>query len=176
MAIGAGGVSVRRRWLSGWGLGIGDDREAAQSSVYDSFSFGWKVAVGERGGGLGCVSRDPVHETLDETSIPIFLQEPEANFGVVYEWVCGGVGEDELKKLGAIVQTPYVSLKIFDLLILHMRSNCQATVRTIGSWAEAWQAAMVINSAAAVPILRKKLAHQQVKEVSDRDLDIEGTW
>ena len=76
-----------------------------------------------------------------------------------------------LKELGEVIKTSNISLEIFDLLISYMRGDCQATIRAIGSWVEAWQATMVINS--AVLMLRRKLAHRQVKEVGDRDLDIE---
>ena len=169
VAIGAGGVNVGRRRLSGWGLGIGGNREAARRNIYDSFSFGWKVAVGEQGGGLGRVHRDPMHQALYEASIPIFVQEPEANLGVMHEGMCVWVGEDELEKFGGSIQATNASLKVFDLLIIHMRSNRQATIiyiffilyiyiRAIGSWVEAWQAAVVVDS--AVPFLRRKLTHR----------------
>ena len=83
---------------------------------------------------------------------------------------CGGL-DMASKKLGAVMQTSNISLEIFDLFIAYMWGDYQATIRAIGSWGEAWQAAMVINS--AVPMLREKLAHRQVKEVGDGDLDIE---
>ena len=174
MAIGADGGSIRGRRLSGWGFGIGGDREAARLSVYDSFGFGWNVAVGEQDSGFGRVHRDPMHETLYEARVPIFVQEPEANFGVMYEGMCVWVREDELKKFGDIVQATYAPLKVSNLLIIHMWSNRQAAIRAIGSWVEAWQAAVVVDS--AIPLLWRELTHRQAEEISDGDLDIEWEW
>ena len=69
-----------------------------------------------------------MHEALDEASIPILVQEPEAYLGVVHEWMRAGIGEDELKKLSAVIQTSNISLEIFDLLMAYMWGDCQATV------------------------------------------------
>ena len=165
VAIGADGGCIRGWRLSGWGFGIGGAREAARSSVYDSFGFGWNVAVGEQDSGFGRVHRDPMHETLYKARVPIFVQEPEANFGVMYEGMCVWVREDELKKFDDIVQATYAPLKVSNLLIIHMWSNRQAAIRAIGSWVEAWQAAVVVDS--AIPLLWRELTHRQAEEISD---------
>ena len=117
---------------------------------------------------------DSMHQTLYEARIPIFVQEPEANFGMMYEGMCVWIREDELKKFGDIVQATYATLKVSDLLTIHMWSNRQAAIRVIGSWVKAWQAAVVVDC--AIPFLRRELTHRQAKEVSNGDLDIEWKW
>ena len=87
-----------------------------------------------------------MHQALYKASIPIFVLEPEAHLGVMYEGMSDQVGGDELEKFGDIIQPTNALLKVFDLLIIHMQSNRQATIRAIGSWAEAWQAAVVVFS------------------------------
>ena len=164
-------MSVRGRRLGGWGLGIGGGREAVRLSVYDSLSFGWNVTIGEQDSGLGRVHRDPMHETLYKARIPVFVQEPKADFGMMYEGMCVWVREDELKKFGDIVHATYATLKVSDLLIIRMWSNRQAAIRAIGIWVEAWQAAVVVDC--AIPFLRRELTHRQEKEISNGDLDIE---
>ena len=109
VAAGAGGVSVRGWRPGGWRLSIGGDGEAARLSIRlidNSFGILWKVAVSEQGGGLRrAINGNPLHEALNETGIPILVQEPKADLGVEHEWVRAGIGENESKRLGAVIQT-----------------------------------------------------------------------
>ena len=115
-----------------------------------------------------------MHETLHKARIPVFVQEPKADFGMMYEGMCVRVREDELEKSGDIVHATYAALEISDLLIIHMWSNRQAAIRTVAGWVEAWQAAVVVDC--AIPFLRRELTHWHEKEISNGDLDIEWKW
>ena len=89
--------------------------------IDDSFGILWKVAISKQGGGLRrAISRNPVHEAPDETGIPILVQEPEADLAVVHEWMRAGIGENESRGLGAVIQTSNTSLEIFNLLIAYV--------------------------------------------------------
>jgi hypothetical protein len=179
---GVGGVALvgrvldRGRRLGGWRLGIGGGREAVRLSVHDSLSFGWNVTIGEQDSGLGRVHRDLMHETLHKGRIPVFVQEPKANFGMMYEGMCVRVRENELEKSGDIVQATYATLirSLICSSLIHMWSNRQAAIRTVAGWVEAWQAAVVVDC--AIPFLRRELTHWHEKEISNGDLDIEWKW
>ena len=71
-------------WVAGDSALAGDGREAVRLSVYDSLSLRWNVTIGEQGSSLGQVHRDSMHERLHKTCIPVFVQEHQANFTMVY--------------------------------------------------------------------------------------------
>ena len=96
VAAGTGGVGVRGWGLGGWGHGIGGDGEAARLSIRlidNSFGILWKVAVGEQGGGFGrAINGNPMHQTLNKAGIPVLVQEPKADLGVVHECITISLG------------------------------------------------------------------------------------
>ena len=157
--------------LGGCGFGTGGGRETVRLDIYNSFSLGWDVAVGKQNGSLGRVQRNPMHEQLHKTCIPIFVKEHQADFTMVHKWMGARVGKNEAEKSGDIIQATYATLQIFDVFIARMWTEHQPAIRTVAGWMKAWHAAMVIDLVTLGSWI--KLSHLHAEEFRYGDLDIE---
>jgi hypothetical protein len=161
-----GEAGIRGFWLNDWGFGADSSRKTDYP-----LSVSRDIAICEQNRGLGRFYVHPAHQTLHKTCVPVFFQQPQAGFRMVYERVCRWVGKDESIKAGDIVQTATASSQVSNILIVCMRGERQAAVRAIGGWVKDGNTTAIINS--AFSYLRRKYAHFPAQELRDGGCDIE---
>ena len=161
-----GEAGVRGFWLNDWGFGADSSRKTDYP-----LSVGRDVAICEQSRGLGRIYVHPAHQALHKTGIPIFFQQPQASFRMVYERVCHWVRKDESIKSGDIVQMADALSQVSNILIVCMWGEHQAAVCVIRGWVKAGNMTVIINS--AFSYLQQKYTHFPAQEFRDGGCGIE---
>ena len=148
--------------------GLGAD--GGQETDYP-LGIGWDVAICEESRSLRWIYVHPTHQALHETSVPVFLQQQQAGFRMVYERVCHRIGKNESIKTGDVVQASDSSFQVLNVFVFYMRSKHQAAVGIIGGRVKGGNASAKVNS--ALSYLLRKHAHFPAQEFRDSGCDIE---